>query len=405
MSGRTHDYGVDSFVDYKGSRAFFERFNVTLGPKAHMLLTNKYVDFTTGKAQPKFSPPASNVSRAAMLKYLGIMEQYESITLPSYANFPTPNAIPEDLLMNFGDFVAKYDLEDAVNRVWAFTGQDLADLANTVTLYVLSAYCAPVMRALLGLSDSYVPVSGRNQEIYDKIATYLGDNVLYSSVVNRTVRTDTDVELLIRSENGTLTLIRAKKLLVSFAPTPTNTEPLQLDDTEETAFSDFHWSNIYTTLFTHPSLPINSSFTNIPEAATAAAAQHDYFVLPIPAFVPMISYVGDGLFAAYVVGLENLGPEQAKGIIKDILASLIAATTIPAATAEQGLDIIAFANHGAMHLRTSADALRAGFIQKLYALQGRHSTFWTGAAWSSQYTTLVWAYNDEYLLPNLTTSF
>jgi hypothetical protein len=407
VSKKTRDYGVDSFTDYKGSRAFFERFNVSLGPKAHMRLSNKYVDFTNGEVQPNFSVPASNVSKAAILKYLGIMEQYESITLPSYANFPAPGAIPDDLLMKFSDFVAKYNIQDAVNSIFEFTGCDLGDLANTVTLYVMQAYCAPVMRSLQGLADSYVPTSGRNQELYDKIATFLGDSVLYSSVVTQTVRNDTGVELHVRSEDGTVTQIHAKKLLVSFEPTPANTDSLSLDDTEASVFSAFRWSSIYTALFKHPSLPANSSFTNIPEAATQAAKEDNYFVLPNPAFIPAINYVGDGIFAAYVVGLENLGPDQAKGLIKDNINSFISANTIPTPqpTDQQEVEIVAFANHGAMHLRTSADALRAGHIQKLYALQGRHSTFWTGAAWSSQYTSVVWEYNNAYLLPKLMASF
>ena len=122
------------------------------------------------------------------------MEQYEPITRPSYADFPAPDAIPKDLLLRWAGFVARYNLEDAVNRVFEFTGCDVADLANTVTLYVMEAYCAPVMRSLLGLPDSYVPMSDRNQEVCDKIATYLGDDVLHSSVVSHTVRTDTRVE-------------------------------------------------------------------------------------------------------------------------------------------------------------------------------------------------------------------
>lgn len=47
-----------------------------------------------------------------------------------------------------------------------------------------------------------------------------------------------------------------------------------------------------------------------------------------------------------------------------------------------------------MHLRASAEAITEGFIQDLYGLQGHRSTWYTGAGWSVQYTTILWAYNE-----------
>jgi hypothetical protein len=57
-----------------------------------------------------------------------------------------------------------------------------------------------------------------------------------------------------------------------------------------------------------------------------------------------------------------------------------------------------------MHLRVSPEDLAGGFIGRKYALQGRSSTFYTGAAWSAQFTTILWEYNDKYVLPRLLAS-
>lgn len=63
------------------------------------------------------------------------------------------------------------------------------------------------------------------------------------------------------------------------------------------------------------------------------------------------------------------------------------------------MTIKTWSNHGPMDMRTTAENLQAGFIQKLYALQGYRSTFWTGAAFANQLSNYLWAYNLEYLNP------
>lgn len=52
-----------------------------------------------------------------------------------------------------------------------------------------------------------------------------------------------------------------------------------------------------------------------------------------------------------------------------------------------------------MDMRTTAENLRDGFIQRQYALQGHRSTYWTGAAFGNQLSNYLWAYNLEYLVP------
>lgn len=84
--------------------------------------------------------------------------------------------------------------------------------------------------------------------------------------------------------------------------------------------------------------------------------------------------------------------------------TLGAAGTIPA-TNGTNVTIQAWSNHGVMDMRTTAENLRAGYIQELYSLQGYRSTYWTGAAFSSQLSTYLWAYNLEYLTPLILDSF
>jgi hypothetical protein len=55
--------------------------------------------------------------------------------------------------------------------------------------------------------------------------------------------------------------------------------------------------------------------------------------------------------------------------------------TVPASVPE----IEVLSNHSPIQMRVSAEAIGKGFYRDLYALQGRHGTFCTGAAWAPDY--------------------
>jgi hypothetical protein len=48
-------------------------------------------------------------------------------------------------------------------------------------------------------------------------------------------------------------------------------------------------------------------------------------------------------------------------------------------------------------MRVTADSIAKGFYSDLYALQGRHGTYWTGAAWAPDGSSLLWAFTDTIL--------
>lgn len=53
-----------------------------------------------------------------------------------------------------------------------------------------------------------------------------------------------------------------------------------------------------------------------------------------------------------------------------------------------------------MHPRLTAEAVSSGLIQQQVALQGLRSTWYTGAAWSAPFSTVLWEYN-KVLLPSV----
>ncbi|KAI0134225.1 amine oxidase [Xylariales sp. AK1849] len=394
-SGNPYDYGVNSYTEYGDAEAFFTRFNISLQTPTRLSLTTTYADFETGEVLDDYvAPDTANVT-AGLQKYLEICEQYEDILLPSYANFPTED-VPEDLLLTFGDFVTKYELEAIVPRVFQVTGLGLGNVVDELTIYVMQTFGAPIVRSFLGAAASWVPTTKRNQDLYDNIAASLGDDVLYSSTVIQSYRNCNGVQLLVKGSDGKKTLIKAKRLLISFSPTAYNLAPYDLDSTEESVFSTWGIGTVFAGLVTHPSLPINYSIVNYP----SSVVPDNWLELPDPPFVGRFEYLGDSNFRVLATGTEDYNTAKAEVLAQKAFETLVAAGTVPS-TNDETLDFAAFAAHIGIHPHVPAEKIQAGFYQQLYALQGRRSTFYTGGAWAADFTTILWEYNNQYLLPKL----
>ncbi|EFQ27330.1 amine oxidase [Colletotrichum graminicola M1.001] len=396
-TGNPYDFGVNSYTDYGAARDFFARLDIPVAAPQRQALITTYADFHTGGVT-NYSLPASADTTAALEVYLELCEKYESSIIPSYENFPTvPEGIPEDLTMNFSDFVEKYKIQAAVPRIYQVSALGMENFSELPTLYVMQGFGAPVTRSFLGIVSSFVPVSRRNQDLYDAIASLLGNDVLYSTTAIRTSRTDEGVEVLVHGADGKRSLIRAKKLLISFEPTIANLNGIDIDKEEMDLFSKWDWSTVYVGVISHKSLPKGYSLTNnVPK---------DWLSFPTIPFVSRIDYLGDNDFRVLVTGPTDFDTCQAQLLIRNSLASLAAAAgTIPSLGTEE-IDFKAWSDHGPMHIHVSSSELKAGHITKQYALQGRKSTYYTGAAWSVQFTTILWEYNNQYALPKLLADF
>lgn len=355
-----------------------------------------YVNFDSGKLV-NYSAPTYNATQAGLARYLTLCEEYEEFLLPSYTKFPTSGVdIPEDLTLRFADFVQKHKLEAAVPRIFQVTGLGMGNLGDQTTLYVMQAFGAPITRSLLGLIGSFVPVSLRNQDIYDAIAEQLGDDVLYSSTAVKTARTDEGVDVLVKGADNTHTLIRAKKLIISFEPTINNLNGIDLDEQETSVFEKWKWSTVYAGVVSHPSLHDGSAYTNTNPT--------NWLSLPRTPFVDGFSSLGAGNFRVLVSAEGNLDSCAAQKLVTKSFKLLSAAGT-NASLDNQRPNIKYWANHGEMHLHVDPSELKAGFIANLYALQGRRSTYFTGGAWTAQFSTILWEYNNQFVLPKLLAEF
>lgn len=410
-SGRTYEYGVQNFVDLGNATGFFDRMGVPYGPPGPRVpLMTRYVDFTTAEAV-SFRAPASDAQTAALRRFLAIVEQYEHLFATGYWEWPAGKHVPDDLAMPFGEFAQKYNFEDALYLIYRITGYGIGNMSQAVTLYVLQAYGAFMARNFLGQVGALVAASGRNQDLYDAVGKHLGRDVLYSSTVISSKRTSRGVTLAVRNhENGDRTVIRAKKLLLAIEPHTRNLVPFNPTKAETAVFSKFKWTRLVTGIVHNAALPINQSLFNIPEAAEPS----NYFAYQDLPYQARFDYMGEDHFRALMIGDETTNASDAKKIVQANVERLIEAGILQSPAEEEGgdgssssssntLKWIVLADHGHMHARVSGEELRKGFITNQYALQGQQSTWYTGAAFSAQFQTSLWQYND-ILLPRLVES-
>lgn len=304
--------------------------------------------------------------------------------------------------MEFGDFVEKYGIQAALPSIWP-TGLGMGAMLNQMTLPVMQAFGAQMARLFLGLQGAHVPASGRNQDLYDAVAVYLGDRVYLNTRAISSKRTEDGVVVTVRNEiDGNETTFHADKLLIAIQPIGNKLAAFDLDANEEAIFAKMQYTREYTGVVSSPSIPINTTTNNLP------SSENDNSFLTWPdfnftAYFQALDY-DKALFEVLMVGDERLGPEEAKAMAEKDYLNLVHSNVFPtSAFNDSKLEWLAFSDHGPMHDRVTREDLEAGFIQSLYALQGQRSTWYTGAAWASNYQTILWEYN-EILLPKMLAS-
>ncbi|OAQ82255.1 FAD dependent oxidoreductase [Purpureocillium lilacinum] len=403
-TGMSYDYGVKLFLDAGNATGFFDRLGVKRGSGTNPFVNTTYLDFKTGNFLG-FAPPPFPAQFDALTKFLEVVEPWEHLLQPGYFEFPLPQDIPGDLLIPFGDFVTKHGLEDAVPLMYQTTGLGVGNMTSELTLFALQAFGASMARSILGLQGSFVPASGRNQDLYDAVGRLLGKDVFYSSTVVDTSRTSSGVRVTIRSSHtGKLTTILAKRLLIAIEPTTENIAPFGIDRDERRTLDKFVYTREYTGIIDNAALALNASYFNLPPNA----APNNYLSYPEPPFTARIDYLGSGrFFRVTVVGDEALRDARAaKELVQRDFETLLDAGVLtgggstPGTAPSRRVHWVDFSTHGPMHARVSVEHLRGGFFQELYQLQGRRSTWWTGGALSVNFQTTLWQY-DDIILPKL----
>ena len=381
---------------------FIDRFNLTvapgLGEKGEVV--TKYVDFKNGKELTTFVPPDFGAQIGGIVEFYNVLvnKGYDKMIEPGFWNLPTGPNIPEDLLLPIGEFCAKYNVSTALPRMYESTGggpaSREANFLDTMTLTFLQSFSPSWMKVFF-TNIGYYHIVGGNQLLYNKIAELLGNDVLTNTVVLASERTSTGVTLLVSGLQGTK-IIKAKKLLLAIPPTRENMIPFATNSEENAIFAKTKYGRYGTAIVSHPSLPKGVELHNMP--TTAVADPWSPF-LDIPHILSFSSYGNDSdLFSIGTSGSPYalFGQLAATGVAQASLTKMASQGTIPPLNGKL-LKVVEWSDHGPGGFGVTAQDMRNGWMDQMYGLQGKRSTWYTGNAIAIDFSTQLWKMNDEVI--------
>ncbi|TGJ86234.1 hypothetical protein E0Z10_g2553 [Xylaria hypoxylon] len=392
FTGYTTDLGVVIFHNLQIVRDYFARFDTPLFNLPSFAINLTYVDFTTGQTVD-FKPPSAEAFTTALKSYSRHLERHADIQLGFNLSYP----IDPDLLLSFKEFVEKYGLQDLVPRTF-MTNQGYVQILDISMLYIFKNLNMDTIRDYL--ESSFLTTVHHNvQELYTKVAHFLGSDALLSTKILAMERRSLDnhsavssgshaIRILVKTPSGRK-LILAKALVFALPPVVDGLDGFDLSEEERTLFGKFHANGYYAGLLNN---------TGLTESITATGPGQDYNIPVLPGPYGM-GVTAEGLTQVFYGSPSVLSDSQVKADLISSIKSVQRARGIVTNGAEP--DWLAFTNHSSFNLMVSNDDIKHGFYRKLLSLQGKRNTFYHGAAWETQDSSILWKFTDEYVLPKL----
>lgn len=392
-SGETDDYGVIIWHNLTLVRRYFDRFNVSLeyiSQEASSAVEGSLlVDFTAGQTVTNITSPDPT---AALEAYEAQLVKYPFLNQGYYL----PSPVPQDLLLPFSDFVQKYDLSAMVSTAFQYN-QGQGDILSMSTLYTMKLFGADILQNL-ATGGFLTTAHHDNSALYSNAAAYIGtDNILLNTTVAFAIRppansTNGRTLLLTTSTDGTNSLLSCGKMLITIPPITDTLTPFILDGHEYSVLAPFKARGYYTGILSNAVLPPN--ITQI----TAASASNEYGLPDFPTIYYLSSTRIPGLTDVKYGSNTPLSDDEVQSNIIHDVQKLASADIIFSA---QTPDFVAFKSHAPFELYVEAEDIESGFYDNLYGLQGYRGTWWTGAAWHVQDSSLLWNFTEYEVLPKM----
>lgn len=379
----TLDLGVVVFGHLDEVKKFFARFDIPTKTVPIAFGQPEYVDLTTGKTVEHMSPDQAAVG-AAMQRYAAEVAKYPEVQAGYNLTYP----VAEDLLLPFGQFVEKYSLGAIVPLIFAMC-QGYAPLLEISTIYVFKVF----NQDLLDTLGKGFLTTERNDtgELYKKAAASLGSDAMLNTTLISMDRSSTSgpARLLVQTPSGRK-LILAKKIISTIPLVPSNLHGFDLSPAEKTLFKKHTHSAFYAGVLRNTNLPTHAPIYSL-------APDKPYAIPELPGIYTMLPNSASGLVQVYYGSPHALPEEEVQ---TDIIAAVqrmqrargISATTTP--------EFVTFRNHTPFNIMVSKEAIRDGFYKELYELQGERHTWYNGASFHTQDSSVLWRFTEE-LLPRI----
>jgi len=387
VTGLSLDYGVITFGNISVVTKYFDHFQIPLAPTASGASgTQVSADFKNGNIVPASALPQGNLP-AALIAYGDQLARF-----PFLINgFNLPSPVPEDLLLTYGDFIEKFELEALAYLAFTLI-EGVGNILAQPTLYIMKYFSALTLQSIL--ENSFLTTAHHNnQELYNKALAELGSDAHVSSNVTDIDRSDDGVQVIVSTPSGQK-LIKASKLLIAIQPKLESLNFLDLDDQERDLFGQFNNSFYWDALVRNSGIPDNITLSNVDLAASLALP-------PMPGIYGISATAIPGIHTVYYSSDHVLSDEEVQ---KDILATIERLVKVAGYPPVNGTtEFAGFNNHAPFELTVSTDAIRSGFYQRLNGLQGKRRTWWTGATWQAHDSSLIWNFTESNILPGLLT--
>ncbi|KAH8660153.1 hypothetical protein BX600DRAFT_467315 [Xylariales sp. PMI_506] len=375
----TIDYGVIVFSNISVVTDYFARFDVPLTKFAASTANKEYVDFTTGEVDANFTTPNSTLIGAALQGFAAQLAKYPGINVGFNLTYP----VPSDLLISWEDFLAKYNLQPITYLSWQIH-QGMIPFLKMPTLYVMKSFNTFDLGSII---SGFLTTANHNVgELYEKAGQQLGSDALLSSNVLAMDRSSSPVKVLVSTPSGNK-LILANKLLSSVPPLIDNLSGFDLSDNETSVFSEFFSNGYYSGILNNTGVTETWNAVDPNQAAGVPSGGPYQFA----------NNAGANLTQVYIATESPIPLSEVKSDVEAALQRTQAAQGLPVTTPEW----LALGDHAPFNLMVSNSSIQDGFYERLYALQGERNTFYTGAAWTTQSSTVLWTFSEEYLLPIL----
>ncbi|KAI6081920.1 hypothetical protein F4821DRAFT_248359 [Hypoxylon rubiginosum] len=321
----------------------------------------------------------------AMAQYPYLLEGYD-----------LPDPVPEDLYMPFGAFIEKYNATAAFPLVYQIS-QGMGDLLNVATIYAIKYFNLKDLQYIS--SGYYTEARGNNSLLYARASQYIGaENMLLESSIVSTNRKNTthgQLELLVSTRDEGLKLLQCGQVLLTIPPTLNNLRGWDLTPEELSVFTQYITANGYWTGLVK-NVGMNQTISNVNSAATTP---FNIPVLPALYQLTPVGVLDDVWWAKFAANNPTLTKEEAKSYAERQIATLQKANDIPVTQPEW----LEFESHTPFHLQVTFEAIKDGFFRNLTALQGGldGKMFYSGAAFHTHHSTLLWQFNQDVVIPQM----
>jgi hypothetical protein len=167
---------------------------------------------------------------------------------------------------------------------------------------------------------------------------------------------------------------------------------LDLDYHESSLFGQFNNSYYWTTIIRNSGIPDNTSVSS-----ASFTAPDGVPALPL---LYAISATGvPSLHAVFYGSTFYLSDDQVMANILSEIAEISQGAGFPPIPSNVQFDD--FKAHVPFELTVSPDAIKNGFYDQINGLQGYRQTLWTGAAWQTQSSSLIWNFTEHNIIPKL----